>query len=237
MIDGHKIPSYSTLEGPKFYHRDGWYYVFAPAGGVAIGYQAVFRAKNIRGPYESRIVLDQGKTAINGPHQGAWVDTPSGEDWFLHFQDRGAFGRVVHLQPMVWRDGWPVIGVDADGAGKGEPVLVHKKPNVGKTYPSATPQTSDEFSTAALGLQWQWNANPRPEWASSTARPGWLRLTSVPAPKRRNAATPDASSLFDAPNFLLQKFPAPEFTVTTKLELWSRVDGESAGHCAGRAGR
>ncbi len=131
IIDGNKIPNWTTLEGPKLYKRHGFYYVFAPSGGVTGGYQAVFRATNIYGPYEHRIVLDQGKTAINGPHQGAWVDTPTGENWFLHFQDRGAYGRVVLLEPMIWRDDdWPVIGDDPDNTGKGQPVLVHAKPDV-----------------------------------------------------------------------------------------------------------
>ncbi|HEY5807073.1 MAG TPA: family 43 glycosylhydrolase, partial [Povalibacter sp.] len=172
IIDANKLPDWRTLEGPKLYKRHGYYYVFAPAGGVATGYQAVFRSRNIRGPYENRIVLDQGNTTINGPHQGAWVDTASGEDWFLHFQDRGPFGRVVHLQPMEWNDDWPLMGTDPDKDGKGEPVLRHRKPDIGKTYPPAAPQTSDEFTAPTLGLQWQWNANPQADWASLTASPG-----------------------------------------------------------------
>jgi beta-xylosidase len=230
IIDGNKIPDWTTLEGPKLYKRHGFYYVFAPSGGVTGGYQAVFRATNIYGPYEHRIVLDRGKTAINGPHQGAWVDTPAGENWFLHFQDRGAYGRVVHLEPMVWRDDdWPVIGDDPDHTGKGQPVLVHAKPNVGKTYPITMPQTSDEFDGNALGLQWQWNANPRDDWFSFNARPGFLRLACVPAPKTRSNGSPASNSLYDAPNFLLQKFPAPEFTVTTALQFTPAADGEFAG--------
>ncbi len=229
IIDANKLPGWITLEGPKLYKRHDWYYVFAPAGGVSTGYQAVFRAKNIFGPYESRVVLDQGTTAINGPHQGAWVDTPSGEDWFLHFQDRGPFGRVVHLQPMAWHDDWPVMGVDADGDGKGEPVLTHKKPNVGRTHPVAVPSTSDEFDAPTLGLQWQWNANPQPGWASLTTKPGSLRLASVPAPATRNDGSPAPDSIYDAPNFLLQKFCAPAFTVTTMLQFAPRSDGETAG--------
>jgi len=232
IIDANKLPGWNTLEGPKLYKRNGWYYVFAPAGGVATGYQAVFRSKNIRGPYEARIVLDQGTTAINGPHQGAWVDTPSGEDWFLHFQDRGPFGRVVHLQPMIWHDDWPVIGVDPDGDGKGEPVLTHKKPKVGPALAAgliAIPPTSDEFNEPKLGRQWQWNANPRAGWASLTTKPGSLRLASVPAPARRNDGSPSPASIYDAPNFLLQKFCAPAFTVTTVLEFSPASDGETAG--------
>ncbi len=100
VFDGHD--KHPTLEGPKFYKRNGYYYISAPAGGVETGWQLVLRAKNIYGPYEEKIVLAQGKTQINGPHQGAWLDTPTGEFWFIHFQDRGPYGRIVHLQPMRW---------------------------------------------------------------------------------------------------------------------------------------
>ncbi|ATC65276.1 glycoside hydrolase [Nibricoccus aquaticus] len=231
VIDANKLDGWRTLEGPKFYKRDGWYWVFAPAGGVATGYQAVFRSKNIRGPYEQRIVLEQGKTPINGPHQGAWVTTPDGkEDWFLHFQDKGAYGRVVHLQPMWWRDdGWPVMGSDPESDGKGEPVLTHAKPNVGRTWPVAVPATTDEFNAPKAGLQWQWNANPREGWASLTAKAGALRLASVPAPATRNDDSAAKNSLYDAPNFYVQKFPAPAFTATTVLDFAPVAEGEMAG--------
>lgn len=229
VIDGNRIPDWNTLEGPKLYKRNGFYYVFAPSGGVVSGYQAVFRAMDIHGPYEHRIVLAQGRTAVNGPHQGAWIDTPTGEDWFCHFQDRGPFGRVVHLQPMKWRDDWPSIGAFPGSDGPGEPVLLHRKPDVGRTWPPAVPQTSDEFDAPLLGLQWQWNANPRTTWFSLAARPGFLRLYSAPAPAERNDGTPAARNLYDAPNFLLQKFPAPSFAVTTTLEFEPAAIGETAG--------
>ena len=229
IIDGDAIPDWHTLEGPKLYKRNGYYYVFAPSGGVVNGYQAVFRAKNIHGPYEHRIVLGQGRTPVNGPHQGAWVDTPSGEDWFLHFQDRGPFGRVVHLQPMVWQDDWPKMGADTGNGGPGEPVLAHRKPDVGRTWPISVPQTSDGFDAPSLGLQWQWNANPRSGWFSLSARQGFLRLCSVPAPAARNDGSAAVGNLYDAPNFLLQKFPAPAFEVTTALEFSPALTGETAG--------
>ncbi len=221
VVDGRN-GKYPTLEGPKLYKRNGFYYIFAPAGGVTSGYQLVFRSKDICGPYEGRIVMAQGRTPINGPHQGAWVELPSGESWFIHFQDRGACGRVTHLQPMKWVDDWPIIGNDPDGTGKGAPVLAHKKPDVGKVYPLAAPQTTDEFDSSALGLQWQWTANFRDEWYSLSARAGWLRLFAVPKPN----ATNDPLTI---PNVLLQKLPAPEFTVTTKLDLDHLAVGETAG--------
>lgn len=110
-----------TIEGPKMYKWNGYYYIFAPAGGVRNGWQTVLRSKNIFGPYEDKIVLEKGGTEINGPHQGGWVELKSGESWFVHFQERDPYERIVHLQPVKWVDDWPVIGIDKDDDGKGEP--------------------------------------------------------------------------------------------------------------------
>ena len=220
VYDGHETDP--TIEGPKLYKRNGYYYIFAPAGGVATGWQVVLRAKNIYGPYARKVVMDQGKSPINGPHQGAWIDTPAGEDWFLHFQDKAAYGRVLHLQPMKWVSDWPVIGLDPDGDGIGEPVATYRKPNVGKTYPVNTPAEGDEFNTTRLGLQWQWQANPSAAW--SFICNGVLRLyTQKIADSARN--------YWDVPNLLLQKFPAEEFTVTTKMKFTKnpKLQGERAG--------
>lgn len=222
IYDGHDIDP--TVEGPKFYKKNGYYYIFAPAGGVKTGWQLAMRSKDIFGPYERKMVMNQGKTLINGPHQGAWVDTNTGEDWFIHFQDVGTIGRIIHLQPMSWVNDWPVIGEDKDGDGCGNPVLVYKKPNVGAVYPVMTPTESDEFSTNILGLQWQWQANPQSWWYFTNAQEGVLSLYSVPLPD-------NYINLCDVPNLLLQKMPAPSFTVTMKLKFKPdlRFPGERTG--------
>jgi beta-xylosidase len=222
VIDGRTVfaRNFHTLEGPKLYKRHGWYYVFAPAGGVATGWQSVFRARKITGPYEHRIVLAQGRTDINGPHQGALVDTPAGEWWFFHFQDKGAHGRVVHLQPVTWHDDWPQIGRALGADGSGEPVSSHRKPAL-PVQPVAVPATSDEFDSPGLGLQWQWQANPVASWFSLQQRPGYLRLFSQSEP-----ATGD---LAQAPHLLLQKFPAQVFRAVTQIEFSPLAPGETAG--------
>ncbi|SFO66371.1 Beta-xylosidase [Chitinophaga sp. YR627] len=220
VFDGHG--AHPTLEGPKLYKRNGYYYIFAPAGGVSTGWQLVLRSRNIYGPYEEKIVMDQGKSVVNGPHQGAWVDMPSGSSWFLHFQDKGAYGRVVHLQPMQWMKDWPVIGADTDGDGKGEPVMTYRKPLAG--MPVITPPESDEFNSATLGLQWQWQANPVSTWMMMYPAKGALRLFS--------AKVPDSSrNHWQVPNLLLQKFPADSFTVTTKCTFTPNpaLEGERTG--------
>ena len=220
VFDGHD--RHPTVEGPKFYQRNGYYYIFAPAGGVETGWQLVLRSKKVYGPYEERIALAQGKTEINGPHQGAWVETQTGESWFIHFQDKGPYGRIVHLQPMKWVNDWPVIGDDADGDGTGEPVLRYRKPNVGKSWPVTTPPDSDEFDENGFGLQWQWQANPQPNWAFPAGGLGFLRLFNVPLPE-------GFKNFWGVPNLLLQKFPAPEFTVTTKVTFTPHTDDEKTG--------
>ncbi|MEO6391711.1 MAG: family 43 glycosylhydrolase, partial [Pyrinomonadaceae bacterium] len=220
VFDGHG--HHETVEGPKFYKRNGYYYIFAPAGGVATGWQLILRSRNIYGPYEERIALAQGKTTINGPHQGGWVETQTGEAWFLHFQDQGAYGRVVHLQPMKWINDWPVMGNDPDGDGTGEPVLSFKKPNVGRSWPIATPPESDEFDQNGIGRQWQWQANYATNWAFPAGGLGFLRLF--------NSARPEGyRNFWDVPNLLLQKFPALEFTATTKVKFTPRFDEEETG--------
>lgn len=221
VFDGH--PNHTTVEGAKFYKRNGYYYIFAPAGGVKPGWQLAMRSTNIYGPYEEKIVLAQGKSDINGPHQGAWIDTPDGkEDWFMHFQDLYAYGRAVLLQPMRWINDWPVMGEDKDGDGTGTPVATYKKPNVGKTYPIATPLESDEFEGRTLGLQWQWQANSNPLWYYPAGEKGYLRLFAW-------EAIGTAKNLWDTPALLLQKFPAPDFKATTKVTFTPFKKGERAG--------
>lgn len=227
ILDGEKLPPvktsiglapWETIEGPKLYKRAGYYYIFAPAGGVKPGWQAVFRSKSLTGPYENRNVLDQGKTPVNGPHQGAWVDTGLGEDWFLHFQDTDSYGRRVHLQPMTWRKDWPVIGVDPDGDGRGEPVVCHAVPKT-RTQSQGQPQDTDTFDDGRPSLAWQWNSNPSASWIEPGARPGWLRLRAAPSP----------ASLYEAGAVLTQKLPGLAFSATTTLEFSPLRVGEQAG--------
>ena len=227
-----------TIEGPKMYKRNGYYYIFAPAGGVKTGWQTILRSKNPFGPYEYKVVLRQGDSLVNGPHQGAWVDTITGEDWFLHFQDVYAAGRITHLQPMHWENDWPIIGVNKEGNDYGEPVMQYVKPNIGKTaeefkdtdkYPVCEPDTTDEFDTDKMMLQWQWNSNYDDSWyvtktdayGKKTPDGSYIRLNAL-------ASTP-LRPVSDYRNLLLQKWPAPEFECVTKMCVNGLENGDYAG--------
>lgn len=220
IYDGNGTES-RTCEGPKIYKRDGWYWVMFPAGGVPTGFQVAMRSKSPFGPYESKVVLAQGKTKINGPHQGAWVHTKFGEDWFLHFQDKEAYGRVVHLQPVTWKDNWPVMGVDKDGDYCGEPVTTYRKPKTSGKVQVVNPAESDEFSDTRLGLQWQWHANYNETFGMPTAFGSYRVYTHKVSEKFQN--------LWEVPNLLLQKTPADKFTATTKIRFTSKDQNQTGG--------
>jgi beta-xylosidase len=207
-----------VLEGPKLLKRNGYYYIFAPYGGVGEGPQAVLRSRDIYGPYEFRTVLSKGNTNVQAPHQGGYVETPSGQGWFLHFNHTGAYGRIVHLQPVRWEDDWPVMGELIPGAENGQPVASHAMPAVGKLFPPVYPQTSDEFTRQTLGVQWEWNHNPVDDHWSLTERPGYLRLKALPA-----------ADLVSARNTLTQVQQGRYTQMTAKLFIDKMANGQRAG--------
>ena len=217
-----------TTEGPKFYKRDGWYWIMCPAGGVPEGFQLAMRSKSPYGPYEHKIVLAQGKTKINGPHQGAWVHNKYNEDWFIHFQDKEAYGRVVHLNPVDWSTGWPIMGK------KGEPVTTFSKPKASSTV-VVNPVESDEFNSTTIGKQWQWQANYDEKFGVPTAfgtmRIYTYKMSDVRSQKEdvQSDISHQPSNLFLVPNMLLQKTPADEFKATAKIRFTSKADGQMGG--------
>jgi len=178
------------------------------------------RSKNVYGPYETKTVLAQGATSVNGPHQGAWVHTKYGEDWFLHFQDKEAYGRVVHLQPLSWKDNWPVMGKMPKKGYCGEPFTTYTKPK-SSSRTVVNPAESDEFNEPRLGLQWQWHANYSQQFGQPSSY-GFFRLYNHKQPK-------EAKSLWTTPNLLLQKTPADSFTATAHVKVAAKKSGDCGG--------
>jgi len=169
-------------EGSHMYHIGDYYYLYVTTGGYWKG-QTIYRSKKPMGPYEEvPYTLFQGDAV----HQGALVDTPTGEWWSIMFKDAGAIGRVPYLEPVKWVDGWPEVGEMVGG--KGREVCrngkAYKKPTISTDpdiqnadYRTYLP-TNDAFSTPTLGMQWEWNHNPQTMAWSLTDRPGWMRLNS-----------------------------------------------------------
>ena len=215
IFDGSK--SQPTIEGPKFYKRNGFFYIFAPAGGVTQGWQSVLRSKNIYGPYEEKIVLAQGKSPVNGPHQGGWVDTPSGQDWFIHFQDAGIYGRICHLQPLKWINDWPVMGTsvslpeDQALSQVGEPLLEWEVPVI----------KEKNSSGAELPPQWKKTEQSEFQFSANPSNDGKIR---------------GDGSLWLNPKVCTKKIDTKSFTWEKTFNLASRDFDSSLGEKSVRHG-
>jgi len=205
------------LEGTHVYKINGFYYLYCTYGGRD-GFQVALRSKNIYGPYEQKIVIRDDGNLGTGLHQGALIETQTGEWWTIIFQDGGAFGRFPTLQPVTWIDDWPIVGVDGKG------VVTYKKPNVGRKYPIKVLPTSDEFDSTKLGMQWGWNHNPDSTKWSLKKNPGYLRLSTAKM----------VSNLHEARNTLTQRIFAyysrsiPS-TAAVKMSIDNMQDGDIAG--------
>lgn len=215
IYDGHDIAP--KIEGPKFYKHGGYYYILAPAGGVQTGWQVALRSKEIYGEYETKIIMVQGDTEVNGPHQGALVDLDDGgKKWaFIHFQDMGPYGRVIHLQPAIWLNEWILTG-------KIEEESLPASPVEGDEYPIAVStgyriDASDEFNSEKLSLIWQTPANRKKSWYG--LKDG-LRLFCVKY---------DCPALSDLPQLFMQKVQFLSFDATAECKLNFASDGDEAG--------
>lgn len=200
------------LEGSHLYKINGKYYIYATYGGWP-AFQVALRSENIYGPYEEKKLIEDDNI-----HQGALIETQTGEWWTMLFYDKGAFGRLPNLQPITWVDGWPEIGENGKG------VKTFRKPNVGKEFPTTSLLTNDNFREYQLGMQWGWNHNPDNSKWSLTERPNFLRLRTVGV----------ATSLELAKNTLTQRILGyPDDLAhsygTIKMEINNMHEGDIAG--------
>lgn len=122
------------FEAVMIHKRDGYFYFFGSKGSCCDGANSqyhvlVARSKNLRGPYLDRngndiagrgngTLLLKGNDTIAGPgHNARLVQDDAGTDWLIyHGIDRsqgkvssGASRRMLMLDPITWRDGWPEI--------------------------------------------------------------------------------------------------------------------------------
>lgn len=218
IFDGHNIAP--TIEGPKFYKRNDYIYIMAPAGSVKSGWQVCLRSKNVYGPYEMKIVLMQNDSPINGPHQGALVKINEDKWAFIHFQDLDVYGRVVHLQPVTWINDWPICGDVKDELLAGTPYLkydylIDKKSNF--KIPS-----SDYFKGNKLSYMWQTPSNKTVHFYD--VNDGLTLYCRYFNDKAYNA-------LNLTPNTLLTKIMYLSFTVKTKCILDLKNDYDEVGLC------
>jgi beta-xylosidase len=204
--------SVGTLEGARFYKRNGSYYIWLtrPANG-----QYVLKANNPFGPYEMRQVLLDLPGPISGggvPHQGGLVQTQNGDWYYLSFVDAYPGGRVPALAPITWTaDGWPVLQTVNGRWG-----ATYPRPNIATSRTVQPMIGADTFPGPGLAPRWEWNHNP------DTAR------FSVGNGLRLQTATV-TNDLYAARNTLTHRIQGPSSTATIELDYSAMRDGDRAG--------
>ncbi|GAA4673161.1 family 43 glycosylhydrolase [Phytohabitans rumicis] len=204
--------SVGTLEGARFYKRNGSYYIWLtrPANG-----QYVLKANNPFGPYEMRQVLLDLPGPITGggvPHQGGLVQTQNGDWYYMSFVDAFPGGRVPALAPITWTaDGWPVLQTVNGRWG-----ATYPKPNI-QTSRTVKPMIgTDTFAGTTLGPQWEWNHNPdNARWSVNNG----LRLQTATV----------TNDLYAARNTLTHRIQGPTSTATIELDYSTMAGGDRAG--------
>ena len=236
LDDGRVVYKGEGAEAAKIYKMNNEYYIFLAQWIEGDRKQLVLRGKSIYGPFEKRIVMEKAEGAIRSVCQGALIQAPDGSWWLTHqlVQQRGNIpghfagpstessfeGRSQWLVPVIWKDGWPVVGQDPDDNGIGNTVAGGKKPIPG--FPIDAPQTDDEFDESELGPQWQWNHNPRDTRWSLTERPGWLRLkANVPI---------GSGGFWNAGNTISQRLMGTgRGQITARVDISQMKPGQEAG--------
>ena len=204
------------LEGSRFIKHDGRYYLIMiswPNGKPRR--QVCYRADNIEGPYEKKVILESTFGGFPYAGQGTIVDDGKGNWYGVIFQDRGGVGRVVTLMPGTWKDGWPMLGDE-----NGKIPTVMGKPLAG--FSDGEIVSSDDFDSERMNIDWQWNHNPVNEAWSLTERKGWLRLKTSRV----------TDNLYLAPNTLTQRMEGPECSGIVKMDISHMKDGDIAGFSA-----
>ena len=204
------------LEGSRFIKHDGRYYLIMiswPNGKPRR--QVCYRADNIEGPYEKKVILESTFGGFPYAGQGTIVDDGKGNWYGVIFQDRGGVGRVLTLMPCIWKDGWPMLGDE-----NGKIPTVMGKPLAG--FSDGEIVSSDDFDSERMNIDWQWNHNPVNEAWSLTERKGWLRLKTSRV----------TDNLYLAPNTLTQRMEGPECSGIVKMDISHMKDGDIAGFSA-----
>jgi len=194
-------------EGSHMEKVNGEYYLFTiswPNGSCRT--EVVYRSKSLLSGYTGRVFL-----ADNGVAQGGIFDTPEGKWYALLFRDSGPVGRMSHLVPMEWKDGWPV---PTSGSKAPSTIDLPETP-----LPGYGMVTSDDFESSELALEWQFNHNPDNKNWSLSANPGFYRITTSRTDSR----------VVTAKNTLTQRSFGPKSSGRTLVDGTGMKDGDMAG--------
>ena len=183
----HDVRDYTTLEGPKLYKRNGWYYVFAPAGGVKKdGSRSSVRADRRTVRRRASCWRRARPTSTARTRARSWTRRPaSGGSCTSRTRRRTAASSTCSR--CVERDDWPVIG-DDDGRGRDgraaaemEEAGAAGEPGHGAAARTTFRADASDCSGSGRRIRVRTGCRSRPD--------GGLRLTAVPTTRTCGRAT------------------------------------------------
>jgi beta-xylosidase len=204
------------LEGSRAIKYKGKYYLLMVSWPInAPRREVCYRSDKITGPYEKKVILESTFGGFPYLGQGTIVDDARGHWYGMIFQDRGAVGRVLHLLPCRWIDGWPILGDE-----KGNVPGLMPLPVEGCKSQSLV--VSDDFNREKLKINWQWNHNPIDSAWSLTDHRGNLRLKTSRI----------VDNIFAAPNTISQRMEGPQCSAVVAMDISHVMEGDYAGFAA-----
>lgn len=213
-------------EGPHLYKINDIYFLLAAEGGTEDGHMVtVARGDNPWGPWEScpdNPILTH--RSLDHPIQttghGDLVQDLNDNWWLVFLGTRPVgypryhiLGRETFLAPVIWQDGWPVVGNNGTVDLEMEAPLPPPHP-----WDEIEP-LRDDFDDPDLGLHWNWVRNPLSNGYSLSDRPGWLRLVGSEITLNEEAS----------PTFLGRRQRHFNCRVTTVVDFNPQSENEEAG--------
>lgn len=141
-ITGKKIPiADRQYEASYVLKRNGYYYYFGSVGSCCEGLKSTYhvkvgRSKNITGPYVDKngvdlmnkggtlfLKEDKDKTFVGTGHNAEIITDKNKTDWFIYHaysKESPSSGRMMLMDKIIWKDGWPTIKDNRAGIGKQE---------------------------------------------------------------------------------------------------------------------
>lgn len=133
----------TAYEGTYIHKRDGYYYLFASIGTCCEGIRSTYttvvgRSKSLFGPYLNKkgelmmdnkyeVLIGKNKQFVGTGHNSEIVTDDYGTDWIMYHAVKvdEPHGRVLMLDKVEWKDGWPVVNNNT-------PSLVSERPKFKK---------------------------------------------------------------------------------------------------------
>lgn len=210
------------LEAPHIYHIGEYYYVIAAEGGTGGGHhETTGRSKNIWGPYESYngnpILTNRNDCSkqVSCSGHADLTDDGNGNWWAVHLGVRpvegmSALGRETFLMPVIWENGWPIIGEKKMSQIEVEAPLWKEQKIISK-------QVFD-FNDTDMEPQWLFRRIPHTENYLRTGEKLILKPSEV-----------KLSDSVDSPTFMALRPLDLTCTAEVEFEFDTKQDGDAAG--------